>query len=111
MNLMEAFAEQVRARPNAAAVIEPIDGLDKTATFLDLENRSRQIAGLLRQEGVKSGAAVLIFQPISTELYAALLAVFRLGAAAMFIDPSASRKQIEFCCEALPPRALLACPK
>jgi acyl-CoA synthetase (AMP-forming)/AMP-acid ligase II len=51
---------------------------------------------------------VLIFYPMSAELYAALLALFRLGLVAMFLDPGAGREHIERCCTLNPPRALIA---
>jgi acyl-CoA synthetase (AMP-forming)/AMP-acid ligase II len=48
---------------------------------------------------------------MSAELYVVLLGVFRLGAVAMFLDPSAGREHIEQCCALQPPRALIASPK
>ncbi|MEN8133824.1 MAG: AMP-binding protein, partial [Pseudomonadota bacterium] len=51
---------------------------------------------------------VLVFQPMSYELYVILLAIFRLGAVAMFLDPSAGRAHIEQCCDIGAPRALIA---
>ena len=48
---------------------------------------------------------------MSRELYVVLLALFRLRAVAMFLDPSAGRDHIERCCALQPPRALIAGPK
>ena len=54
---------------------------------------------------------MLVFQSMSAELYLALLALFRLGITAMFLDPSAGRDHIERCCAIRRPAALIACPK
>jgi acyl-CoA synthetase (AMP-forming)/AMP-acid ligase II len=53
----------------------------------------------------------LVFQPVSSELYIALLAIFRLGLVALFIDPWAGKNRLETCCRLFPPKALIATPK
>src|SRR5262249_16375838 len=53
----------------------------------------------------------LVFAPMSADLYVALLALFRLGAAALFLDPSAGKAHLEQCCARWPPDAMLAVPK
>lgn len=111
MNLVEVLLDQCRRKPDVAAIIETLHGHDATTTFAALERRSSQVAALLRRNGIKAGDPVLIFHPMSAELYAILLGVFRLGAVAMFLDPSAGRSHIERCCELQIPSALIASPK
>jgi olefin beta-lactone synthetase len=111
MNLIEALTNQVKTRPAAAAIIDTIDGKDRVTTFAGLDERSGKIATLLRQAGIHAGEPVLIFHPVSADLYSVLLAVFKIGAVAMFLDPSAGREHIERCCELQRPRALIASPK
>jgi len=48
---------------------------------------------------------------MSADLYVALLALFRIGAVALFLDPSAGREHLERCCARWAPDALLAIPK
>ena len=84
--------------------------MDFAVTFAELDLQARKIAGLLRQAGIRAGTGS-VFHPVSVELYAVLLGLFRLGAVAMFLDPSAGREHIERCCELQPPRALIASPK
>src|SRR5258708_37424230 len=98
-------------RPQAVAIIEARFGSDRAITFAELELYSRQIASLLCNAGIKGGDSVLVFQQMSVDLYAVLLALFRLGAIAMFLDPSAGREHIEHCCGVQSPRALIASPK
>jgi acyl-coenzyme A synthetase/AMP-(fatty) acid ligase len=110
MNLVEILGEQVRKRPQAAAIVETKRGADRVTRFAELDRNSGQVAALLRKEGIGPGDPVLIFHPMSAALYAVLLGVFRIGAVAMFLDPSAGREHIERCCELQPPKALIASP-
>src|SRR5436305_2898207 len=80
-------------------------------SFADLESRSCRAARLLSDAGLRPGDAVLIFHPMSAELYVALLAIFRLGLVAMFLDPSAGREHINRCCDLHAPKAFLGGPK
>lgn len=111
MNLVEVLLDQCRHRPDATAIIESHRGRDVRTTFAELERRSGLIAALLQHSGLQAGDPVLLFHPMSAELYAILLGVFRLGAVAMFLDPSAGREHIERCCELQMPAALIAGPK
>ena len=104
MNLIEVLRRQAESYPSVPAIIEK----NRTVTFGELFELSGKAAALLSNEGIKVGEPILVFQPMSIELYVALLAIFRLGAIAMFLDPSAGRKHIEQCCEISPPRALIA---
>lgn len=63
---------------------------------------------MLQRAGVGAGDAVLVFVPMSIELYVAMIAIFRVGGVAMFLDPSAGRAHISRCCEMSPPVALIA---
>ncbi len=111
MNLVEVLAKQVQQRPDAPAIVATRRGADRVTTFAELDQRSRRVAALLRETGLGAGDPVLIFHPMSAELYVVLLGVFRLGAVAMFLDPAAGREHIERCCELQTPRALIASPK
>jgi acyl-CoA synthetase (AMP-forming)/AMP-acid ligase II len=112
MNLLvEILRGHAYARPGAAAILDRHRGSDRTTTFADLERGSAQAASLLWQTGLRPGDAVLVFHPMSAELYIALLALFRLGMIAMFLDPSAGVDHIERCCALHRPRGLIASAK
>jgi acyl-CoA synthetase (AMP-forming)/AMP-acid ligase II len=106
VNIIDILDEQVRQRPGVAAIID--GAASRVTTFAQLDDASRRLAALFRASGLKSGDRVLIFYPMSLELYATLLAAFRLGLVAMFLDPSAGRAHIERCCELGKPRGLIA---
>ncbi len=108
MNLAEVLQEQARIRPNAAALIDKCWGRDRITTFSELDRSGARVAQLLVRQGLRPGDAVLVLHPMSAELYVALLALFRLGLVAMFLDPSAGRNHVERCCTLYPPRALIA---
>jgi acyl-CoA synthetase (AMP-forming)/AMP-acid ligase II len=111
MNIVGILHEQAQARPNAAAIIDVRGGRERVTTFAALEKAAAQGAALLEAYGLQRGETVLVFLPMSAELYIALLALMRLGLTAMFLDPSAGRDHIERCCAICPPAALIATPR
>lgn len=111
MNIAELF----QARANSQPYREAIFAFRKSSASLQylsgMERESAKFADKLQQAGLQSGDAVLVFYPMSVELYVALLAIFRLGLVAMFIDPSAGKEHLERCCKLHPPKALIASTK
>lgn len=101
--------QQAQNRPEAPAIVDV--GAGVTLTFAALELASRQAAALLLAAGLEPGDTVLLFQPMSAQLYVALMALFRLGMVAMFVDPSAGHRHVDQCCDRRPPRGLIASPK
>ena len=111
MNIATILKERAEQHPDLPAIIDTQKGRTRTITFAELEAAAARGASLLLQQGLVAGDTVLIFQPMSAELYTLLMAVFRLGMTAMFLDPSAGKKHMEQCCAILPPTALIASPK
>jgi len=99
---------QVAVRPEGVAIA---DLRGRSLTFAQLDQASSQVADQLQQAGLQSGEAALVLQPMSVQLYVVLLALFRLGTVAMFIDPAAGLEHVERCCALYPPHALIASPK
>lgn len=107
MNISSILLEQSAERPSGTAIIDRTG----TMTFAELETRSGRAASLLKQSGLNSGDTVLVFYPMSAELYVILIALFRLGLVPMFLDPSAGRDHIERCCALRKPKAMIASSK
>ena len=103
LNLVEAFLAQVEARPDAAAIIAP-DG--RVTTYAELARASNTRARAWARAGIGAGDVVLIARGVSVELYETLLAVFRLGAVAMFPEPAAGLKGLRLAVEAAQPKAV-----
>ncbi|MCW8962576.1 MAG: AMP-binding protein [Gammaproteobacteria bacterium] len=107
MNLSHILAKQASDLHDTPALIEK----GQTLTFSELEDRVARASAFLTQQGLKMGDPVLVFQPISIELYVILLAIFRLGLVAVFIDTQSGLKHIENCCRRYPPKAFIATTK
>lgn len=104
MSIGDILTEKARTRPDAVAIV---DGA-RRLTYAELEREVAGAAAWLQALGLERGQAVLVFVPMSLDLYVALLAMFRLGVTAMFLDPSAGRKHLDQCCARRAPDALLA---
>lgn len=111
MNIVEILQRQAKERPDAPAIIDMYAGRERVTTFAGLDHASAKGAALLRETGLVEGDTVLVFQPMSAELYIALMALFRAGMTAMFLDPSAGREHIARCCAIRLPQALVASSK
>jgi len=94
--------------PERAALIATHRGRDTELTFSGVEVSAENFAAHLAGRGIRAGDAVLVFVPISLELYIALLGIFRIGAVAVFLDPSSGLRHINACCGRLPPQALVS---
>ncbi|MBT8227577.1 MAG: non-ribosomal peptide synthetase, partial [Dactylosporangium sp.] len=78
------FTEQIRLRPDAPAVT--FEG--ETLTYADLDVAVDALAARLRQAGVSAGDLVAVRLPRSRDLLVAFLAVGRIGAAYLPVDPA-----------------------
>ena len=107
MNISRILIEQATERPDQPAIVEATRDGSRTLTFGQIAERSARAAALLRAAGLRKGDRILVFQPMSIELYVALLGIFRLGLVATVLDPSAGRRHIEQCCSIARPKAFL----
>lgn len=111
MNITEILQRQAENCPDEVAIIDRVSGANRQLTFGAYDQAVGKTATMLRHSGLRLGDTVLLFQPMSAELYIALAAILRAGMTAMFVDPSAGRKYIDRCCELLPPQGLIASSK
>ncbi|UCH25513.1 MAG: AMP-binding protein [Trueperaceae bacterium] len=111
MNIAHLLREQAFERAQAVAIKGGRRAKGRSITFAGLEESVARAVTLLAESGLKKGDAVLVFVPLSIELYVALSALFRLGLIAMFVDPSAGRERLEQCCRLYPPKGLIASSK
>ena len=111
MNIASVLQQHAQQRPDTAAIIDGSIKNQRTTTYAQLENDVSRLAGLLKAQGLQQGDHALIFQTMSAELYVILLALFRIGMVAMFLDPSQGRAHLERCCQRVPPKLLIASSK
>lgn len=107
MTIPEIFEKNATQWPGREALIATKRGHDIPVTFSQLKTASDHFAAQLAAHGIRKGSPVLVFVPMSIELYIALLGLFRVGARAVFLDPSSGIRHINACCKKLPPAALI----
>ena len=110
MNVIEIFQESARRHASNAAIVSGRAGRENTTTFAEIDRRSRQIAALLLKEGLHPGDGVVVFVPMSAELYAIMAALLRLGMVPIFVEPAAWRETLARAMSALPVRGIIGIP-
>lgn len=97
------FSEQCRRTPDAAALLHG----GETYSFRVLDDTSNHIATSLRSAGVASGSRVAVCLERSPEFVAAALAIFKIGAAYVPLDPSYPADRLAFMLEDCGPSAIV----
>jgi amino acid adenylation domain-containing protein len=90
-SLTARFVEIAERRPEHVALI---DG-NATVTYADLLQRSKNIAGFLRDEGVTRGDRVAILIEKSADAVAALIGTQWIGAVCVPVDPATPDPRLE----------------
>jgi acyl-CoA synthetase (AMP-forming)/AMP-acid ligase II len=107
MNVVGLLNEQAMQRGEEIAIYHG----NEQVSFKQLKEESCRGSNYFRSLGLKTGDAVLIFVPMSIDLYIILMALWRHGLTAMFLDPSSGRKNMEDCCLRIQPKAFIGVPK
>ena len=111
MNIADVLNDQAQLRADSPAIIEVRGGRDRIVSFRELEAASARIAHQLTVRDITAGDSVLILHGMSAELYAFLIALFRIGAQAMIVDPSAGSEFVKRCLAENPPKAFFGSMK
>ncbi|OJV22683.1 MAG: hypothetical protein BGO21_05885 [Dyadobacter sp. 50-39] len=93
-NIVDLFHAAVRRNADRPAIID----LEKSISFVDLESAVVHTATYFLHKGIRKGDRVLVFAPMSSDLYRTVLALFRIGAVAVFLDEWVSVKRLGECC-------------
>lgn len=89
--LREAAA-RVGSRP--ALIVDDRSGKSRRTTFAELWDRVDRAGRGLRSRGLAPGDRVIVMVPMSIDLYVVLLAILKIGAVAVFVDPWIGMRQI-----------------
>lgn len=108
MNVAEMFSREAASRPDQLAFIEGEGARARRMTFRELDEESSRIAARLQSSGVRHRDNVLFLHPMSIELYATLLAVYRIGACAVSVEPGQPVAILARLIEQTRPRAVIA---
>lgn len=107
MNIYEKLLEQLAKRPDSAALIDTVANSTRYTTYAQLVHLIEQGAANLKRQGIHDGDTVLVLQGLSLELYVTLLALMKLGATVMIIDPSMPAATLKECCRIARPKAVV----
>lgn len=94
-NIIDVFDRATTSCPGKIALIEG----DKQLTFEQLHRQVDTYASRLQEKGLGQGDRVLVFVPMSIDLYRVVLAIFRIGATAVFLDEWVNKSRLEACCK------------
>jgi acyl-CoA synthetase (AMP-forming)/AMP-acid ligase II len=111
MNIAEILLQRAAELGDNAAIVDVCRNRDRSYTFRELDVATASVADQLKRAGLNPGDGVLLLHPVAAELYLVLVALFRLGCVAIFLDPSAGRSHIERCCAIFPPKAFFGSPR
>src|SRR5690606_10354457 len=95
-NIVGLFIHNAESYPNKTAIW---DKNGDKITFSALAQQVRQTANYFRQKGIQRGDRVLLFVPMSIDLYRNVLALFYLGATIVFVDQWSKIDRLDTCCQ------------
>jgi acyl-CoA synthetase (AMP-forming)/AMP-acid ligase II len=95
MNVVDLFNKAAKKYPDKLAIIDKNEAIN----FSDLASKVERTAAYFERKGIGQGDRVLVFVPMSIDLYRIVLALFSRGATAVFLDQWVSKKRMELCCE------------
>jgi non-ribosomal peptide synthetase-like protein len=90
--LHQLFELQADNYPHQPAIVDRL----RVLSYGEVESQSNQLARLLRSGGVEVGSRVALLLPRSPELYIAILAILKAGAAYIPLDPEYPADRIEY---------------
>jgi olefin beta-lactone synthetase len=91
LTILAAFDAAVAAHPDRPAII---DGKGRSVSFASLHARAGFLADAWAKRGIGPGDRVLIAMGVTPDLYAALAALWRLGAVAVLPEPAMGLKGV-----------------
>jgi olefin beta-lactone synthetase len=94
-NIANLFFTAAQKHPQRTAIIHK----GTEITFELLEKQVGATASYFLSKGIVKGDRVLVFVPMSIDLYRIVLALFSIGATAVFLDEWVSKKRMEECCK------------
>ena len=106
-NIVEILFENAQKFPDKLAIIHK----NEKITYSELSKDVKEYANYFLSKGLKNGDNVLIFVPMTIELYKILSAIFYIGATAVFVDAWANKNRLSQALTIVPCKAFIGCPK
>lgn len=95
MNISNLFLSAAKEYPNHIAIIDAKESI----SYAGLAKEVKETAAYFKEEGIGLGDRVLVFVPMGVDLYRIVLALFYIGATAVFLDEWVSKKRLKLCCQ------------
>ena len=102
-NITDLFFNAVKKDPVKIAIIYKKNRI----SFGELEKQVTETVHYFLEKGITNGDRVLILVPMSIHLYRIVLALFKIGVTAVFIDEWVSKKRLEECCRIVQCKAMI----
>ncbi|MBC8047135.1 MAG: AMP-binding protein [Fimbriimonadaceae bacterium] len=93
-NIIQLFLNAASQHPDETAIIYKHEKI----TYRLLSEDVIATANYFAEKGIEPGDRILVFVPMSLELYKTLLAAFYLGAVVVFLDEWVNKERMELCC-------------
>ncbi len=106
-NIIDLFYDKARQYPNKTALVFR----NKKIAFKDFARSVDHTAQHFLNKGIQKGDRILVFIPMSIDLYRVVLAIFRIGATAVFLDEWVGINRLNTCCRMADCRAFVGSPK
>ncbi len=116
MNVASLVLERARSEPDAPAIHFPTGRVDGRARFAcatlgDLDRESEWIARGLEADGIGRGVRTALMVRPSRELFALTLALFKVGAVPVMVDPGIGLRRLRRCLAEARPEAFIGIPQ
>ena len=106
-NIVEILFENAQKHPEKLAIVHKKEKI----TYGELAQGLKDYALYFLSKGIKKGDNVLVFVPMTIELYKILSAIFYIGATAVFVDAWADKNRLDQALTIVPCKAFIGCPK
>jgi acyl-CoA synthetase (AMP-forming)/AMP-acid ligase II len=117
LNLVHVLEDAAHQFPDRVALYfsradaSPTRSGEGHLTFAELEEKVSRLAAGFHSRGVGKSDRVLVMIPMSQELYVVVLALMKLAATAVFVEPFMGLNQMLHYCQMSEPKALVTTPK
>ncbi len=110
-NIAARLAERAADAGDRVSIVDFRGGRSRRITFAELADQVARVGSGLRNAGIGEGERVLLFVPMSIDLYVSLLGVLHAGATAVFVDAWADRRRLNAAVAAARPDLFLGPPR
>ena len=105
-NVVRHFYAAVQRVPHRIAIAHK----QQEITFEALQQAVLAQTRIYRKSGLKTGDRVLVFVPMSIELYIHVLALFHIGCTAVFLDEWSNMNRLKLACKIAQCKAFIGIP-